>query len=94
MPQGRFVVSPRNNWGGQECSARKDHVRLYFRNGIPMEEKVFGLSVNQVMAYAAVANVLLVVVLTAINVYYAWYSKRQAEAAGPGRRVEPAGGDR
>lgn len=45
-----------------------------------MEEKVFGLSVNQVMAYAAVANVLLVVVLTAINVYYAWYSKRQAEA--------------
>lgn len=45
-----------------------------------MPEKVFGLGVNQVMAYAAVANVLLVVVLTAINVYYAWYSKRQAEA--------------
>lgn len=46
-----------------------------------MSEKVFGLSVNQVMAYAAVANVLLVVVLTSINIYYAWHAKRQADAA-------------
>lgn len=46
-----------------------------------MSEQVFGLSVNQVMAYAAVANVLLVVVLTAINVYYAGHAKRQADAA-------------
>ncbi len=46
-----------------------------------MPEKVFGLGVNQVMAYAAVANVLLVVVLTAINVYYAGHAKRQADAA-------------
>src|SRR5207245_2205258 len=40
-----------------------------------------GLSVNEVMAYAAVANVLLVLVLTAINVYYAWHAKRQADAS-------------
>jgi cell division protein FtsL len=46
-----------------------------------MSEKVFGLSINQVMAYAAVANVLLVVVLTAINIYYAWHAKRQADAS-------------
>jgi cell division protein FtsL len=46
-----------------------------------MSEKVFGLSVNQVMAYAAVANVLLVLVLTAINIYYAWHAKRQADAS-------------
>lgn len=46
-----------------------------------MPEQVFGLSVNQVMAYTAVANVLLVVVLTAINIYYAWYAKRQAESS-------------
>jgi len=46
-----------------------------------MTEQVFGLSVNQVMAYAAVANVLLVVVLAAINVYYAWHAKRQADAS-------------
>lgn len=45
-----------------------------------MSEQVFGLSVNQVMAYAAVANVLLVVVLAAINVYYAGHAKRQADA--------------
>jgi len=45
-----------------------------------MDEKAFGLSVNQIQAYAAVANVLLVVALTAINVYYAWYAKRQADA--------------
>lgn len=45
-----------------------------------MEEKAFGLGVNQIMAYAAVANVLLVVVLTTINIYYAWYAKRQADA--------------
>jgi hypothetical protein len=44
-------------------------------------EKAFGLSVNQIMAYAAVANVLLVVVLTTINIYYAWHAKRQADAS-------------
>ena len=41
-----------------------------------MAEQVFGLGVNQVMAYAAVANVLLVVVLAGINIYYA--GSRQA----------------
>jgi cell division protein FtsL len=46
-----------------------------------MSEQVFGLSVNQVMAYAAVANVLLVVVLAAVNIYYAGHAKRQADAA-------------
>ena len=46
-----------------------------------MPDKVFGLSVNEVMAYAAVANVLLVVVLTTINIYYAWHAKRQADAS-------------
>jgi len=46
-----------------------------------MSEQVFGLGVNQVMAYAAVANLLVVVVLTAINVYYAGHAKRQADAA-------------
>ena len=46
-----------------------------------MSEQVFGLSVNQVMAYAAVANVALVLILAAVNVYYAWHSKRQADAS-------------
>ena len=46
-----------------------------------MSEQVFGLGVNQVMAYAAVANVLLVVVLAGINVYYAVHAKRQADAS-------------
>jgi hypothetical protein len=46
-----------------------------------MSERVFGLSANEVMAYTAVANVLLVVVLTAINIYYAWHAKRQADAS-------------
>ncbi len=46
-----------------------------------MSEQVFGLSVNQIMAYTAVANVLLVLVLTAINIYYAWYAKRQSDAS-------------
>src|SRR5258705_11857431 len=46
-----------------------------------MSEQVFGLSVNQVMAYTAIANVLLVVLLAAINVYYAGHAKRQADAA-------------
>ena len=48
---------------------------------IAMAERVFGLSVNQVMAYTAVANVLLVVILTSINIYYAWHAKRQADAS-------------
>lgn len=46
-----------------------------------MSEKAFGLSVNEIMAYAAVANVLLVLILAAVNVYYAWHSKRQADAS-------------
>jgi hypothetical protein len=46
-----------------------------------MAEQVFGLSLNQLMAYAAVANVALVVVLAAINIYYAWHAKRQADAS-------------
>lgn len=46
-----------------------------------MSEKAFGLSVNEIMAYAAVANVLLVLVLTSINTYYAWHAKRQADAS-------------
>ena len=46
-----------------------------------MSEQVFGLSLNQVMAYAAVANVLLVVVLAGVNIYYAWHAKRQADAS-------------
>jgi hypothetical protein len=46
-----------------------------------MSEQVLGLSVNQVMAYAAVANVLLVLVLAGVNVYYAWHAKRQADAS-------------
>ena len=46
-----------------------------------MSEQVLGLSVNQVMAYTAIANVLMVVVLTVINVYYAGHAKRQADAA-------------
>ena len=55
---------------------------LYLRRTVPcMSEQVFGLSVNQVMAYAAVANLLLVVVLAAINIYYAGHAKRQADAA-------------
>src|SRR4249920_53802 len=55
---------------------------LYLRRTVPrMSEQVFGLGVNQVMAYAAVANLLLVVVLAAINIYYAGHAKRQADAA-------------
>ena len=46
-----------------------------------MSEQVFGLSVNQIMAYTAIANVVLVVVLAAVNIYYAGHAKRQADAA-------------
>ena len=46
-----------------------------------MSEQVFGLSINQIMAYTAIANVGLVVVLAAVNIYYAGHAKRQADAA-------------
>jgi cell division protein FtsL len=46
-----------------------------------MSEQVFGLSINQIMAYTAIANVVLVVVLAAVNIYYAGHAKRQADAA-------------
>jgi hypothetical protein len=44
-----------------------------------MTEQVLGLTVNEVMAYAAVANVVLVLVLVAITFYYALHAKRQAD---------------
>ena len=46
-----------------------------------MSEHVFGLTVNEVMAYAAIANVVLVLLLAAITTYYAWHAKRQADAS-------------
>jgi len=46
-----------------------------------MTEKVLGLTVNEVMAYAAVANTLLVFVLALVTMYYAWHEKRQADAS-------------
>jgi type II secretory pathway component PulL len=44
-------------------------------------ERVFGLTVNEVMAYAAIANVVLVLLLAVITTYYAWHAKRQADAS-------------
>ena len=46
-----------------------------------MTEHVFGLTVNEVMAYAAIANVVVVLLLAAITTYYAWHAKRQADAS-------------
>jgi hypothetical protein len=46
-----------------------------------MTEHVFGLTVNEVMAYAAIANVVLVLLLAAITTYYAWHAKREADAS-------------
>jgi hypothetical protein len=46
-----------------------------------MTEQVFGLTVNEAMAYAAIANVALVVVLVVINTYYARQANRQAKAS-------------
>ena len=46
-----------------------------------MPEHVLGLTVNEVMAYAAIANVVLVLLLAAITTYYAWHAKRQADAS-------------
>ena len=46
-----------------------------------MTEHVLGLSVNEVMAYAAIANVVLVLLLAGITTYYAWHAKRQADAS-------------
>jgi hypothetical protein len=46
-----------------------------------MTEHVFGLSVNEVMAYAAIANVVVVLLLAAITTYYAWHAKRQADVS-------------
>jgi hypothetical protein len=47
-----------------------------------MTEHLFGLTVNEVMAYAAIANVVLVLVLIIITTFYAWHAKRQADASG------------
>ena len=46
-----------------------------------MTERVFGLTANEVLAYAAIANVVLVLLLAAITTYYAWHAKRQADAS-------------
>lgn len=44
-------------------------------------ELVFGVSANQVTAYAAVAQSLLALALAIITAYYAWHAKAQARAS-------------
>jgi hypothetical protein len=44
-------------------------------------EHVFGFTVDEVMAYAAIANVVLVLLLAVITTYYARHAKRQADAS-------------
>ena len=42
---------------------------------------MFGLTANEVLAYAAIANVVVVLLLAGITTYYAWHAKRQADAS-------------
>ena len=46
-----------------------------------MSQQVFGLSVGQITAYAAIANVLLALMLAIVTLYYASHAKRQADAS-------------
>jgi hypothetical protein len=46
-----------------------------------MSQQVLGLSVGQITAYAAIANVLLALVLALVTLYYAAHAKRQADAS-------------
>jgi hypothetical protein len=46
-----------------------------------MSQQVFGLSVGQITAYAAIANVLLALMLAGVTLYYASHAKRQADAS-------------
>lgn len=46
-----------------------------------MLETVFGLSIGQITAYAAIANVLMASVLAGVTIYYAAHAKRQADAS-------------
>lgn len=46
-----------------------------------MSETVFGLSIGQITAYAAIANVLMASVLAGVTIYYAAHAKRQADAS-------------
>jgi len=44
-------------------------------------EQMFGFTPNEVMAYAAIANAVLALVLAAITAYYAWHARGQANAS-------------
>jgi hypothetical protein len=46
-----------------------------------MSQTVLGLSIGQITAYAAIANVLLALVLAVVTLYYASHAKRQADAS-------------
>ncbi len=46
-----------------------------------MTEQVFGLTVNEVIAYAAVVNLFLVLVLVLVTMYYERHERRQADAS-------------
>jgi light-regulated signal transduction histidine kinase (bacteriophytochrome) len=46
-----------------------------------MSQQVFGLTVGQITAYAAIANVLLALMLAVVTLYYASHAKRQADAS-------------
>jgi hypothetical protein len=46
-----------------------------------MTEQVLGLTVNEVIAYAAALQAASAIVLAFITCYYAWYARRQADAS-------------
>src|SRR5271165_1437708 len=46
-----------------------------------MTQLVFGLSIGQITAYAAIGNVLLALMLAIVTLYYASHAKRQADAS-------------
>jgi hypothetical protein len=46
-----------------------------------MSQQVFGLSIGQITAYAAIANVMLALMLAIVTLYYASHAKRQADAS-------------
>jgi hypothetical protein len=60
-----------------------------FRLAPEMNEQVFGLTVNEVMAYAAIANVALVFVLIAINTFYACGTRCVRQTRADNRQSRP-----
>lgn len=74
---------PLINVHARYCSRAAGISLAVYTSHMPLQipEQVFGFTPNEVMAYAAIAQTVLALVLAAVTGYYAWRARGQTKAS-------------